>query len=220
MQLGELWDNIFSNQTWGKYPAEVLIRFVAKNFYKQDRQKIKILEVGCGPGPNLWYLAREGFQAYGIDISSTAIERAQQRLTAEGFNADLKVGDIKSLPYPDGTFAAVIDNECLYCNTVADTNVILKEVARVLKKGGLFFSRTFSDQVHLGSKFKQVSKFEYDEVLEGPFVGKGFARVIDRAAIHELYGKYFELVTVDLLEYTVGNGAQKVSEWVIIAKKQ
>ena len=57
---------VFVGQTWGKYPGEDLIRFIARNFYsRQIRRDTRILEVGCGPGANLWFLAREGFSFAG-----------------------------------------------------------------------------------------------------------------------------------------------------------
>jgi 2-polyprenyl-3-methyl-5-hydroxy-6-metoxy-1,4-benzoquinol methylase len=69
------WDDIFRKHEWGKYPSENLVRYVGRNFYTvKDRSAITILEVGCGTGANLWYLAREGFSVYGIDGSNVAIE--------------------------------------------------------------------------------------------------------------------------------------------------
>ena len=58
----EIWQNIFENKEWGKYPSETLIRFIARNFYNvSDRKAINILELGLGTGTNLWFCAREGF---------------------------------------------------------------------------------------------------------------------------------------------------------------
>ncbi|EAI4546039.1 SAM-dependent methyltransferase, partial [Campylobacter jejuni] len=38
MNNSTLWENIFSQKEWGKYPSENLIRFIAKNFYNvKDR---------------------------------------------------------------------------------------------------------------------------------------------------------------------------------------
>lgn len=33
MAWDPVWESIFTNQAWGRYPGEDLIRFVAKNFY-------------------------------------------------------------------------------------------------------------------------------------------------------------------------------------------
>src|SRR3989338_8626816 len=107
-----IWENVYQNHSWGKYPAEDLIRFIARYFYSvENRGAIKILEIGCGPGPNLCYLARERFTPYGIDISKTAINRARKSLSviANCSNDQLVVGDIQALPFQDAFFDAVID---------------------------------------------------------------------------------------------------------------
>lgn len=219
MTLTQLWEDVFSSQAWGKYPAEGLIRFIARNFYKRDRKEVCILEVGCGPGPNLWYFSREGFKTYGIDVSSVAIEQARRRLMAEGLTADLTVGNIEQLPYPDGQFDCVVDNECLYCNSKEVTFRIMKEISRVMKKGGLFFSRTFTDESYLGRSQKKVGDLEYEDVSDGPFAGKGFVRVINLNGIKKLYGSVFKIVSIDKQEYTYNDRAAFVSEWQIICEK-
>ena len=62
MKNNLIWDKIFKSKGWGKYPAEDLVRFIAKNFDKKKKKsKINILEIGCGPGGNLSYFAKEGF---------------------------------------------------------------------------------------------------------------------------------------------------------------
>jgi cyclopropane fatty-acyl-phospholipid synthase-like methyltransferase len=55
------------------------------------------LAVGCGPGPNLWYRARDGFTVAGIDGSANAIDSARERLRAEGLAAPLQAADLRSL---------------------------------------------------------------------------------------------------------------------------
>ena len=78
------WERIFSENEYGKYPSEELIRFVAINYYKvPNRNEIKILEIGSGTGPNLWYLAREGFRVVGVEGSHIGVERTKKRLQKE-----------------------------------------------------------------------------------------------------------------------------------------
>src|SRR5262249_34275510 len=102
-----VWERTFASRAWGKYPSEPLIRFVARNFYDAaDRAQVRICELGCGPGPNLWYAAREGFSVFGIDGSETAIRQARERLDAEcpGWKGELRVGDFRTLPFADNSF--------------------------------------------------------------------------------------------------------------------
>lgn len=64
--------------------AKTLFALSLVIFYAvEDRATIKVLEVGCGPGANIWYLAREGFSVYAVEGSASAIEKAHNRLAAE-----------------------------------------------------------------------------------------------------------------------------------------
>jgi len=220
MSWDSTWENVFTKQEWGKYPPEELIRFIAKNFYNLDRKNVKILEVGCGPGANIWYISREGFSAYGIDASPTAIKKASKRLADENLCADLKIGDIIKLPYENGYFDAVIDNECIYCNSNNDSIKILGEIRRVLKNGGLFYSRTFTDEMESACNGKKIEKYEYSNVSTGIFAEKGYVRLTSRDCIDKLYSSIFKINSIDRLEYTVNNGTVKISEWVIVCRKE
>lgn len=218
MLQNDIWDKLFQRE-FGKYPAEHLIRFVAQNFYHKQRHTIRILEVGCGPGANIWYLSREGFDAYGIDGSAVAIEQAQKRLFSEGLKGTLCIGDIANLTYENDFFDAVIDNECIYSNTLFDTHLILHNIQRVLKRGGLFFSRTFSHNMYVGNDAQQVGPLEFKEATDGPIAHTGYFRLIDKKGIASLYGTYFNLESIDKMDYTRNNGSVTVSEWIIISKK-
>lgn len=99
------WEKLYRKRFYAKYPHGPLIRFIAKNFYHcKNKKKIKILELGCGSGANIWYLAREGFTVYGIDTSATAIRWANTFLSQDNLHAILKIGEVTSLPYKDKFF--------------------------------------------------------------------------------------------------------------------
>ena len=107
MAWDKSWEKVYQTQGYrAKYPNEYLIRFIAssyKSLPSEDRKKVKVLEVGCGPGAEIWYLAREGFSVYGIDGSQAAVQMCQERLKMEGLAAEVETGDIAKLPYPDLT---------------------------------------------------------------------------------------------------------------------
>lgn len=213
------WDLVFSTQEWGKYPSESLIRFVARNYYKLTRKEVKILEVGCGTGANLWYLSREKFDVYGIDGSTVAIEIARDRLKEEELRAHLTVGDIVDLPYDDDFFDAVIDSECIYCNNIINTKKILSEIKRVLKPYGKFYSRTFTNNLFIGDNYTKTAENEFTDITEGPLAGKGFVRLTPKEEIENIYGAFFRINTVDEIFWTLNNQQIKISEWIIISEK-
>ena len=214
-----IWDEVYKSQEWGKYPSESLIQFVARNFYNSERGDIRILEVGCGTGANLWYISREGFQAYGVDGSDVAIKKANDRMISENLTVNLQVADIVNLPFINNFFDVVIDVECIYCNNSENTKIILEEIKRVLKPDGKFYSRTFSDKMFIGTNIKENIYLEYLDVKDGPLKGKGFVRLSSRDTINELYGRCFKIESIDYLEYTQYNEKYLIKEWVIISGK-
>lgn len=222
MAWDPVWEEVFRNQAWGKYPGEDLIRFVARNFYRvDDRSKVRILEVGCGPGANLWYLAREGFGFCGIDGSATAIEQAAARLDAEcpGWRAygELRVGDIGQLPFADEHFDAVIDNEAISCNSHESSRLIYAEMARVCHKGGKLFSRTFANGSWGDGTGEQAGHHAW-RCGEGPLVGKGMVRFTTLEEIPALVAG-FQVKSVERLAWTAEARTREIAEWIILGEK-
>ncbi len=217
----KVWEKVFRENEWGKYPSESLIRFVARNFYKaDDRFAVKILEVGCGTGANLWYMLREGFSVVGIDGSPTALQQAQNRLKTEmdtsassGGTFSVIQGDIMNLPFPDASFDAVIDVEAVYANPYRDAQQMYREMARVTKAGGKCYSRMFADGTW--------GCTESGEAKEGPMADKGYTRITRYEEIGDLMQGWKDLV-IDMDMYTVGgfNRQQWIKEWVVTAIKK
>ena len=131
------------------YPNESLIQFTGSRYFNMtmaNRKNIRILEVGCGSGANLWMLSKEGFDTYGIDSSMEAINLALNHLREKwNVDADLRVGSFTEIPYEDEYFDAVVDIVSLQHINLEDTRLALNEVYRVLKPNGNFFSYRLSD---------------------------------------------------------------------------
>ena len=56
-----------------------------------------VLDVGCGTGENLLYLAARGHKAWGLDFVPVAIERAKAKAAQRGIDAHFLVGDALEL---------------------------------------------------------------------------------------------------------------------------
>ena len=140
----EFYDNSYAQygfKAQRRYPNEEFCRFVGRNFLDKDisveeRSNIKILETGCGSGANLWVLAREGFDAYGIDLSSEGIGLAEKMIKSYGVSANLSVQNMCRLKFDNEFFDAVIDVFSSYCLTDKQGDIYLQSVAKIIKQGG------------------------------------------------------------------------------------
>lgn len=98
------------------------------------------LDLGCGGGQVSIKLAAHGYRVVGVDFDPTAIDLARRNAPALEF----VVGDCLALPLPAATFDLAVDNHTLHCLIGIDRGRFLREVARVLRPGGLLFSESMS----------------------------------------------------------------------------
>jgi SAM-dependent methyltransferase len=111
---------------------------IARVFKKEGIKRV--LDLGCGSGRHLVFLAKNGFDVYGIDIAKSGIKLAKNWLKEEKLKAHLKIGDIyKKLPYKDNFFDAIVSTQTLHHNRIEKIRKAIKEIERILKPGGLIF---------------------------------------------------------------------------------
>jgi SAM-dependent methyltransferase len=214
-----VWEEIFASRSWGKYPSEHVVRFVARNFYGvPDRARMRLQEVGCGPGANIWFMAREGFSVSGIDGSKTAIKLAGERLAAEGLSGELVLGNFVNLPWADGVFDGVIENVALYCNPPASVRAALREIRRVLKPGAPFQSSFFTDRTWGYGMGRMVEPNCYADIPEGPFAESGYCMFLNRESVGELFGDFSD-VAVERISWTMEHEQHLVEQFVITCRK-
>ncbi len=94
----------------------------------------RLLDLGCGNGLIVPYVLERGAEYNGIDISGELIKIAKGRYP----EADFKIGDAtKKLKFKDNSFDWVFSFAVLHHIPTEKLRIIfLKEIYRVLKKGG------------------------------------------------------------------------------------
>jgi 2-polyprenyl-3-methyl-5-hydroxy-6-metoxy-1,4-benzoquinol methylase len=104
---------------------------------------LSALEIGCGSGPICCFLAARGWAVRGIDVSSTALEMAQQNAAQRELNVQFDAADICSMPEQPDRYDLVIDGHCMHC-LVCDEHrhQALTAIHRLLKPDGLFLIET------------------------------------------------------------------------------
>lgn len=96
-----------------------------------------VLDLACGSGRYLTALSGRGIRAWGLDLSEFLLTEAVER---EGLKGRLVRGDMRRLPFGNGTVDAVINMFTSFGYFAGDVEnvVVIQEVARILTPGGIF----------------------------------------------------------------------------------
>lgn len=205
-----------------RYPYDVVVSFVYSQMPRHKaRNEIKILEVGCGAGNNLWFAAREGFQVTGIDASVSAIAYARQRFAKEGLSGDLRVGDFTELPFDGASFDLVIDRAAITCCGFSTAKKVVKEINRVLVTRGKFFFNPYSKKHGSYLSGNLGPDGVILDISIGTLLGVGqicFYGELDLEQLFNLGWKLHSKQHLKLLE-TVASPPALHAEWRVVAEK-
>jgi ubiquinone/menaquinone biosynthesis C-methylase UbiE len=164
----KVWENIFS--TKGKVFTEIQKDIpMVVNLFKENNVK-KVLDIGCGTGRHVLYLAKNGFDVYGLDESKTAIKIAKHWLNTKNLKAQFKIGNqYKKFPFKEKYFDAIISTQALHHGITKDVEKVIGEIKRVLKNNGIIFitvarkrsRKEIKSSPYLVPKSKQIEKNVY-----------------------------------------------------------
>jgi SAM-dependent methyltransferase len=76
------------------------------------------IDIGCGPGTNVAYLAKLGLRAIGVDLAGSALTLAKERLQRQSptllTRITLAQADVTRLPFRQANATYVLDIGCLH----------------------------------------------------------------------------------------------------------
>jgi SAM-dependent methyltransferase len=98
----------------------------------------RVLDAGCGSGKMIVPLARAGYRVVGMDI----VMEGLREIRARG-DYDLVAGDVRILPFCDGTFDAVVCYDVLQHLLEPERVRVVEEIKRVLVPGGIVLIEGF-----------------------------------------------------------------------------
>lgn len=215
------WEQFFSrNDATEWYPSEPVIRFLCSYRKQHGSSGMKFLDLGCGNGRHVWLASKEGFNAYGIDLSDHAIALAKQLMARENLAyADLRSGNIADhLPYEDDFFDIIVSYGVLDHITLADSTRALGEAKRVLKKNGMIFLKLESNTSFTFDASRQFAKNE--TILEKAVERGMIQHFFDHKEVEELVHP-FTLIKAFRDDSRDFNNLDKnyQSRWIFIGKK-
>lgn len=129
-------------------------------------EKRRILDAGCGTGWNLQDLSSFG-DTYGVDLSPLAVTTTRRR------GGRVAQGNLLGLPYASSSFDLVTSFDVLYHAWVVDDARAVRELARVLKPGGLMLVKVPALKILWGAHDEAVhsrhryTRGELERLLEG-----------------------------------------------------
>jgi 2-polyprenyl-6-hydroxyphenyl methylase/3-demethylubiquinone-9 3-methyltransferase len=114
-----------------------------------DPRRARALDVGCGGGLLTEEVAAMGFAVTGIDPSARSLEIAQAHAAQKKLRIEYRRSAGDELPFENESFDVVFC--CDVLEHVADWDAVIREIARVLRGGGVFMydtiNRTFASKL-------------------------------------------------------------------------
>jgi len=172
---------------------------------------MSLLDAGCGGGRNLVWFLRGGYEVFGADESPEAVEQVRRLAAALAPHLppeNVQVADLADLPFPDARFDAVLCNAVLhFARDEAHFDLMLDELWRVLRPGGLFFAR-LATTIGMEGRVQPLGSHWY-QVPDGSQRFLADEAMLRRTA-HRLGGTW-----LDPLKTTLVEDLRAMTTWVL-----
>ena len=124
-----------------------------------------ILDLCCGHGRHSIALAKRGYQVTGLDLSEVFLQHAHSEAEAQGVQVRWVHGDMRNIPF-ENEFDAVINifTAFGYLENEDEDQIVLQQVHKALKPGGLFLLETRNREL-LIRDFDPGDVFRYENGL-------------------------------------------------------
>lgn len=154
----------------------------------QREGKIRLLEIGAGPGADGRF-----FQDHGLTVTCTDLSPEMVRLCrAKGLDAH--VMDFLNLDFPDAHFDAVFALNCLLHVPKADLPRTMQAIRRVLKPGGLIYTAVYGG-------------FEHEDIWQDDnHEPKRFFAFYTDEQVQAVFGRFFTVEQFTAVDNNTDNG--------------
>jgi ubiquinone/menaquinone biosynthesis C-methylase UbiE len=186
--------------------------------YCNDVELDKVI-LDCGAGGNLPPLAifhEYGYKTYGIDISQEQIELAKKFEVEHNLELGIAQEDMKSLPFEDESISFIYSYNSIFHMSKVEIGIAIKEIYRVLPKGGLAFINFASTSDFRATMGEKVRDGEYlqqehgEKILHSYFdeneaenYFEGFKVIYKEKRIRDGYARENVKITLSFIDYII-----------------
>lgn len=168
---------------------------VAYRFAREIVGDKSVIDVGCGEGYGPAILSARASWVTGVDVAPEVVEHARANYQRE--NLCFERVEAGSLPHPDNSFDAAVSFQVI--EHLADEELFLAEIARVLKPGGQAILSTPNRLTISEGSDTPVNPFhvrEYDPAEFEELVSRHFAKVETLGLFHAGWLKLNEMLKI------------------------
>lgn len=230
MENKELWDNLNKEPRHRiKYPAENVIRFVRRNFRCDGTENV--MDLGCGAGRHVIYLADNNIIPWGGDFATSGVAYTKELLKQLGYSKyceNVVETTTDDLPFEDGFFDGLICWGVLCYMDIAHVRESVKEIYRVLKRGGLALVhiRTVDDYRCQDAKLSNAKEIEertfflkeHESVKSAAKENGMLMHFFTKEEVTKLFAGFTE-ITIDTVTQTHENGRYQDQDFLVLMKK-
>ena len=166
--------------------------------FSQFRKNGRFLDIGFGAGTILEAAAAQDWDVFGLEVSKPAVDQARAR----GFK--VFHGALSDAEYSGGFFDVVTASEIL--EHLESPDEVLKEIARIIRPGGLFWATTPSatgiSSRLLGTNWSVLTPPEHMQL----YSSRGIIRMLQRAGFKSVNVKAHGTNPMEIVNHSHGNG--------------
>lgn len=152
------WDKRHAGSGAAAGPSEFLRHILSADSWPLPRGRA--LDIACGRGRNSLYLAEQGFDVLGVDISAAALDEGRARAERSRLAIQWRQADLENTRLEPGVFDLVLNINFLQRS-------LIPGIKRALKIGGHVIFETFLiDQKNLGHPTNPDYLLRHNELLD------------------------------------------------------
>jgi ubiquinone/menaquinone biosynthesis C-methylase UbiE len=207
------WNEIIREKVYSpEEPDEHVMHFAGQ---LRRKRALRVLDLDCGAGRHMIYMAKQGFQTFGVDLSGTGLKMAKKRLGKKELRASLVRCDMKMLPFVGLCFGAVICTRAIYHQKIAGIQDTISEIHRTLRKNGLLLMDFLSKRTYSYGRGMGV---EADTFVEQKGFEKGVVHHFTDEEELKLLFRDFKIINMEMRERVVEGKLR--SRWIVTAMVQ